>query len=274
MAWAYVNGIRLHYEVHGSGDPVLMVMGSGSAGHVWDVYQVPALTRAGFRVITFDHRGIPPTDRCAEGFTIDDMVRDTAALVEELGAGPVRLVGTSMGAQICQELMLARPELVRSAVLMATRARTDEMRRAMAEAEIELHDAGLALPPRYAAVVRALKYLSPRTLADPDRAGDWLGLFGMAAPRGAGERVHMEFSAMPDRRAAYRRITRPCHVIAFSDDVITPPAFGREVAEAIPGAGFDVVEGTGHYGYLEAPDRVNDILVARLRQEDLVAERP
>jgi len=106
MAWAAVNGIRMHYDSEGTGQPVLMVMGSGSRGRVWDLHQVPALTAAGYRVITFDNRGIPPTDECAEGFTVDDMVADTAALVEHLGIGPCLFVGTSMGAQIVQDLAL------------------------------------------------------------------------------------------------------------------------------------------------------------------------
>ncbi|MCV2462936.1 alpha/beta hydrolase [Streptomyces sp. ICN988] len=267
MAWAAVNGIRMHYDSEGTGQPVVMVMGSGSRGRVWDLHQVPALTAAGFRVITFDNRGIPPTEECAEGFTVEDMVADTAALVEHLGLGPCLFVGTSMGAQIVQELALARPELVRRAVLMATRGRSDTMRRALAGAEIALHDSGLRLPPAYTAVMRALQNLSPRTLADPARISDWLDLFEMSAPTGRGDRVHMEFSAMDDRLAAYAEIGAPCHVISFADDLITPAHLGREVADAIPGATYDLVPDCGHYGYLEEPDAVNKIITEFLRQE-------
>ncbi|MFD0140233.1 alpha/beta fold hydrolase [Streptomyces sp. NPDC127159] len=267
MAWAAVNGIRMHYDSEGTGQPVLMVMGSGSRGRVWELHQVPALTAAGYRVITFDNRGIPPTDECAEGFTVDDMVADTAALVEHLGIGPCLFVGTSMGAQIVQELALRRPELVRRAVLMATRGRSDTLRRALAEAEIALHDSGLRLPPRYTAVVRALQNLSPRTLADSGPIDDWLDLFEMSAPTSRGDRVHMQFSAMDDRLAAYAGIGRPCQVISFADDLITPAHLGREVADVIPGATYDLVPGCGHYGYLEDPDAVNKIIIEFFRQE-------
>ncbi|KOG89392.1 alpha/beta hydrolase, partial [Streptomyces varsoviensis] len=123
MALISVNGIRINYEDHGSGEPVVMIMGTGGGGRAWRLHQVPALTAAGYRVITFDNRGIPPTDACPGGFTIDDMVADTAGLIEALGLGPARVVGTSLGGYIAQELALARPELVRQAVLMATRGR-------------------------------------------------------------------------------------------------------------------------------------------------------
>ncbi|MFJ6017553.1 alpha/beta fold hydrolase [Streptomyces sp. NPDC092952] len=267
MAWASVNGIRIHHESQGAGEPVLMVMGSGSRGRVWDLHQVPALTAAGYRVITFDHRGVPPTDECADGFTLDDMVADTAALVEHLGIGPCLAVGTSLGAQILQELMLARPELISRAVLMATRARTDTLRRALSATEIDLHDSGLRLPPRYAAVIQAIQNLSPRTLADGEQIQDWLDLFEVSAPTRPGGRVHMGFSAMPDRTRAYRAIDRPCQVIAFGDDMITPPHLGEEVADAIPGARFELIQGCGHYGYLEDPKQVNKTLIEFLRLE-------
>jgi len=256
-----VNGIRLNYQDTGEGEPVVMIQGTGGGHTVWQLHQVPALTAAGFRVITFDNRGIPPTSECPEGFTLQDLVGDVAGLVERLGLGPVRVVGTSMGAFVAQELALARPDLVRQAVLMATRGRTDTLRAALTRAETELHDSGTVLPPRYAAVLRALKSLSPRTLDDDAALADWLDLFELAAPAGPGQRAQMEVSRLDDRLAAYRGIRVPCQVIAFADDLITPPHLGREVADAIPGAAFELIEGCGHYGYLEDPAAVNKALV-------------
>ncbi|SOB81282.1 alpha/beta fold hydrolase [Streptomyces sp. 1331.2] len=256
-----VNGIRLHYEDTGAGEPVVLIQGTGGGATVWQLHQVPALTAAGFRVITFDNRGIPPSSECPEGFSIRDLVGDVAGLVERLDLGPVRVVGTSLGAFVAQELALARPDLVRRVVLMATRGRTDTLRAALNRAEIELHDAGVLLPPRYAAVLRALRSLSPRTLDDDAALADWLDLFELAPAGGPGLRAQMELSMLDDRLEAYRGIRVPCQVIAFADDVVTPPHLGREVANAVPGAVFDLVECCGHYGYLEDPDTVNKLLV-------------
>ncbi|MFH8983024.1 alpha/beta fold hydrolase [Streptomyces varsoviensis] len=265
MALISVNGIRINYEDHGSGEPVVMIMGTGGGGRAWRLHQVPALTAAGYRVITFDNRGIPPTDACPGGFTIDDMVADTAGLIEALGLGPARVVGTSLGGYIAQELALARPELVRQAVLMATRGRVDAMGRALATAEAELYDSGPALPPRYAAVVRAQQNLSPRTLEHDEQARDWLDLFEMVVQDGPGTRVQMDIAPPADRLRAYRRITVPCHVIAFTDDLITPAKLGREVADAIPDATYDEIAACGHYGYLEDPAAVNKAIVEFFR---------
>jgi pimeloyl-ACP methyl ester carboxylesterase len=252
-----VNGIKLNYKDSGHGEPVVMIQGTGGGHSVWHLHQVPALAAAGYRVVTFDNRGIPPSSVCAEGFTVADMVGDVAGLIEHLGAGPCRIVGTSLGAFVAQELALARPDLVRQVVLMATRGRTDVLRGALVEAEVELHDAGVDLPPRYAAVLRALHSLSPRTLDDDTAVTDWLDLFELAPGSGPGRRAQMELSRMPDRLAAYRAVTVPCHVIAFADDLVTPPSLGREVADAVPGATYEVIPGCGHYGYLEDPATVN-----------------
>ncbi|MFI6033367.1 alpha/beta fold hydrolase [Streptomyces sp. NPDC051315] len=266
MPSAQINGVTLHYQVAGRGDPVVLVMGRGAGGRAWHLHQVPALTAAGYRVVTFDNRGIPPSGECPGGFTIDDMVADTAGLVEHLGLGPCRIVGTSLGAYVVQELMLARPELVRQGVLMATRGRTDTLRAAAADAERALHDSGVTLPPAYAAWVRALRNLSPATLEDEQSVQDWLELFAFSPEAGGpGARAQSDITVPDGRLAAYRAIDVPCLVVGFADDLVLPPRLGREVAAAIPSAVYREIKDCGHYGYLERPDEVNRALLEFFR---------
>lgn len=262
MPVAEINGINLSYEDTGSGEPVVLVMGTAASGRAWHLYQVPALTCAGYRAITFDNRGIPPTDECPQGFTIDDLVADTAGLIEYLGLGRCRLVGTSMGAQVVQELMLARPDLVSRGVLMATRGRSDVLRTASARAELDLIDESVRLPPSYEAMVRATQNLSPRTMNDPEKMRDWLDLFAVSpTPRTAGVRAQLALDGFSSRLAAYREIGVPSLVIGFGDDLMLPVHLNREVADAIPGADYRQIEGCGHYGYLERPDEVNAVML-------------
>ncbi|MDU0293225.1 alpha/beta fold hydrolase [Saccharothrix longispora] len=252
-----MNGIRVNYEERGSGEPVLLVMGSGASGRAWHLHQVPALVAAGYRVITPDNRGIPPSEVSADPFTVHDMVADLVGLIEHLGIGACRLVGTSLGAYIVQELALARPDLVTQAVLIATRARDDVFRTALTRAEVELAESGTRLPVRYQAAIRAMRNLSRRTLEDDTTARDWLDLFELSPQDGLGYLSHLALNPMPDRRAAYRAISTSCLVIGFDEDLVLPWRLGREVADLIPGARFELVEGCGHYGYLENPMVVN-----------------
>ncbi|WP_258341055.1 alpha/beta fold hydrolase [Saccharopolyspora gregorii] len=233
----------------GTGEPVVLVTGSGAGGSTWHL-QVPALVAAGYRVLTPDHR-----EHSAGG--ADDLVADLVRLIERVRLGPCRLVGTSLGAHVVQELLLARPDLARQAVLLATRGRADALRAAMVAAERELLASGVVLPPGYAAVQRALQFLSPATLNDDVRLTDWLDLFEAFPPERATELVDVA----ADRLDAYRAIRVPTLVIGFGDDLIAPPHLGREVAAAIPGARYMEIADCAHYGYLERPEAVNSALL-------------
>ncbi|WP_369215149.1 alpha/beta fold hydrolase [Streptomyces flavofungini] len=262
MPVARLRGSNLAYDEYGTGDPVVMVTGTGAPGRMWRTHQVPALTRAGHRVITLDNRGIPPSDPCPDDFTLDDMAADIAALIEHLGAGPCRVVGYSLGAIAVQELLLARPGLVRQAVLLATSGRTDALTGAMTAAELELVPEGAKLPPRFRAYVQALQNLSPRTLNDEESLRDWLAVLELSAVDLSGVRGQLGLQLIPDRRAAYRRIRTPCLVIGFADDLVVRPHLSREVARSIPGARYTEIPGCGHYGYLENPAAVNAAITA------------
>ena len=257
-----LNGIRLSYQVTGSGELVVLVMGTGSPGRVWHLHQVPALVAAGYRVAIVDNRGILPSDECASGMAIDDLVGDTAALIEHLGDGPARVAGISLGSRIVQELALARPDLVSKAVLMAAHGRPDPVQSTLSAGQRALYDAGIELPSMYYAAITALLNLSPRTLNDCPAVQEWLDLFEFSGSGiSTGVRAQMEVEDFPNRLAAYGRIRVPSLVIGFADDLMVPPYLAREVAEAIPGARYEEIEGCGHFGYLERPAEINKLLV-------------
>jgi pimeloyl-ACP methyl ester carboxylesterase len=245
------------YDDRGRGDPVLFIAGRGGAGRTWHLHQVPEFLRAGYRCITFDNRGTGATEN-ADGFTTETMVADTAALIEKLDVAPAHIVAVSMGAFIAQELMVARPELVRSAVLMATRGRQDRSRDFFRAAEIELAESGIELPAAYEAKVRLLESFSPKTLNDDVAVRDWIDMFTMWPTKPTpGLKTQLSIAPEGNRLAAYRSITAPVLVIGFQDDVVLPAYLAREVADAIPNGRYLEIPGTGHLGFLERPQVVN-----------------
>lgn len=252
----------------GNGEPVLFIAGQGAVGRTWDLHQVPAFLAAGYRIITFDNRGVGATSS-AQSFTTATMVADTAELIESLDAAPVRLVGTSMGSYIAQELMLARPELVSQAVLMATRGRHDRAREFFRTAEGELADAHVRLPPSYDAKLRLLEGFSPKTLNDDAAIEDWIDTFTLWPTEWTpGVRAQHRVAPLNDRRPAYRAITTPVLVIGFADDLVMPPHLGAEVADAIPNGRYLEIVDAGHLGFLERPHAVNSAIL------DFFAQRP
>ena len=186
------------------------------------------------------------------------MVADTAALIEKLDVAPARIVAVSMGAFIAQELMLARPELVRVAVLMATRGRHDRTRDFFRTAERELADSGVQLPASYDAKIRLLESFSPKTLNDDTAVRDWIEMFTMWPVKPTpGLRCQLDVGPDGNRLPAYRSITAPVLVIGFADDVVLPPHLGREVADALPNGRYLEIPDTGHLGFIEQPQAVN-----------------
>lgn len=261
-----VHGVNISFDEHGSGEPVLLITGTGGRGREWRLHQVPAITSAGYRVITVDNRGVPPSDVGPEGFTLDDMVEDVAGLVGGLAISPCRVVGFSLGGIIVMEALLKYPGLFSQAVLMGTRGRTDTLRAALSAAPAEVEDGGIALPPKYAAVVRAMQYLSPRTLNDEQLICDWLDMFELWPEDAAISRAQRGVGLIGNRLEEYRKITSPCLVIAFQDDLITPPFFGREIAQSIPDCRYEEIPGCGHYGHFEQPDAVNAEILGFFRK--------
>lgn len=260
MSYVHSNGIRLWYQRAGHGEPVLLIQGSGAGGQVWDIHQVPALRQAGYQTVIFNNRGIAPSDAPAGKYSLAELVDDTKGLIEALDLAPCRILGTSLGAMIAQELAVSAPQLVRSAVLMATRARSDVMRRAQTLADRELLDSGIRLPPRYQAVNSVQQMLSPRTLNNDAEMATWLELFELGSGGGdAPGQAWIDTDA--DQRARIRGIVAPCRVIAFSDDVIAPPYLCAEVADAIPNGDLVEIDGCGHLGHLERPDLVNAAII-------------
>jgi pimeloyl-ACP methyl ester carboxylesterase len=261
MSFVSVNGIRLSYERTGKGHRVLLIMGQAAGGNVWSMYQVPALTEAGYEVITFDNRGMPPSEVPPGDYALADLVADTEGLIEALDAGPCRVVGTSLGAMVAAELAVQRPDLVTCCVLLALRSRADTFRRALWAGERALAREGLKLPPPYEAPISLLQMFSRATLNDDVAVSSWLDLYEMSSARREAASGQDAVDVLCDRRDVLRAIPVPCRVIAFSEDLMCPPHLCEEAAEIIPDCDYVEIGSCGHVGYLERPAEVNAAMI-------------
>lgn len=260
MPVATVNGVRLDYRVDGEPDaePVLLVCGTGQPAISWQVAVTPRLVDAGYRVVAHDNRGMPPSECPPPPYSVADLAADAAALIEHLGLARCRVAGLSLGAMAAQELALARPDLVRAAVMMGTVGRSSALLRAWARANMELEQAGIVLPGRYVAMSTVMATASPGRQLDDRFVGPLIELMAEAPPwsgPGAEGQYAADF-AYDDRLGALAGVTVPSLVIGFEHDLMTPPSRGREVAEAIPGGRYVEVPGCGHLGPFEDADAV------------------
>ncbi|MFT3998032.1 MAG: alpha/beta hydrolase [Asticcacaulis sp.] len=95
--WLGLKDLKLHVEdTGGTGRPVILIHGWPLSGASWKA-QVPALSEAGFRVITYDRRGFGHSDKPIAGYGYGTLADDLAGLIEALNLNDVTLVGFSMG---------------------------------------------------------------------------------------------------------------------------------------------------------------------------------
>jgi len=253
--------VDISFDDYGYGEPVLLITGTGSRGREWAAYQIPAIISSGRRAITVDNRGVSPSDAGLDGFTLDDMVEDTVGLIGALGITTCRIVGFSLGGMIALESALKYPDLFTQAVVMGTRGRTATLQLALSNAHAALEDSGIVLPPAYDAAMRALQFLSPRTLNNEQSIRDWLDLFELTPLNTRVSKAQRGLDLIDNRLEEYRKIKVSCLVIGFQDDLVVPPFFCREVADSIPDARYEEVPGCGHYGHLERPAEVNSLIL-------------
>lgn len=266
MPFAKINKIRIHYEVYGTGDAVLLLNGLSAPGVNW-LYQVRDLSPR-YQVITFDNRGVGESDLPrAEMYPMALMADDAARLLKQLGVRRAHVLGASMGGTIALELALRHPRLVRSLVLACTWAKADARFIRTVEAWVRLART-VTLEERFRDVLFPMVY-SPAFFERPGALRE--GLIRVLAypfPTTAEglERQARGLLAWNGARVKdLGRIKAPTLVLVGRDDILTPPAFSRALARLIPRATLRILPG-GHGFFVEEASAFNRAVLAFLRR--------
>jgi pimeloyl-ACP methyl ester carboxylesterase len=106
------NGVGLYYEIHGDGEPLVLVHGSWVDATRWG-FVVPGLAES-FGVVAYDRRGHSRSERPDAPGSVDEDGDDLAALLETLDLAPAHVVTSSYGGNIALRLATRRPEIFRS----------------------------------------------------------------------------------------------------------------------------------------------------------------
>jgi len=113
------DGLKLRYEIRGSGEPVALIMGFSGSGRGWGEAFLK-LMEARFKIFVIDNRGTGESDKPDAEFTLADMAADIAAVLDHAETPRAHIFGISMGGMIAQEFALAYPERTRGLVLGCT----------------------------------------------------------------------------------------------------------------------------------------------------------
>jgi 3-oxoadipate enol-lactonase len=258
--------LKLYYESHGEGEPLILIRGLGSNADHWYA-QVPDLS-AHWRVIVFDNRGIARSGDPGGPFSINDMAEDTVALMEGLGIAQAHVLGLSMGGMIAQELAIAHPRRVRALLLVVTHCGgrhavspakevTGTIQRVAAENSDEARLAALPV------------FFAPRTLSEQPRVIQEYAEVSMKYPASP-EILARQMKAISQHDVYDRlpQIASPTLVMTGADDVLIPPENSNILADRIPGAQLHVIPDCGHQVLIEAPRACNRVIIDFLQQVD------
>ena len=241
-------------ERQGTGPDVLLIAGLGDPAEAWQ-FQLDGLADR-YRLIAYDNRGMGRTPLPAEPFSVATLADDAAALLRMLDVPVAHVAGFSGGSAIAQELALRHPELVRSLVLASTWPHTDAFLRAAVKFLRWLPEAA----PTERAFLEAfcLWIYTPRAHADGTVGKIIEEVLAFPHPPSV-EAIQRSLDAFLSHDTVGRLsdIAVPTLVLAGGLDLITPPRYGRAVADGIPDARVEILAEEAHQPFQEAPDLFN-----------------
>ncbi len=249
------NGIEIYYELHGHGDPLVLIMGFRRNTEWW-YRQLPALSQH-FTVLAFDNRGAGRSDKPAADYSIPLFADDTAALMDALDIEGAHVVGISMGGYIAQELAVNHPEMVRSLVLGCTGA-GGETAAVMSPEAMKKFIANKGLSPEEILRKDMDIYFSDRFIREhPEEIEEFIEIsLRYYQPPDAFLR---QFAACRAHDTADRlhRIEVPTLIVSGDDDPLVPPENSRILKSLIPHAELLFLPGGRHCFFMEMSERFN-----------------
>ncbi len=267
MPRVQAGSIVMHYERRGSGEPLVLIMGFGGSGAMWDDAFVDLLA-AQFDVIVPDNRGTGQSEKIDEPIELRTLADDVAHLLDALGIARAHVFGVSMGGMVAQEFALAHPQRPRGLVLGCTHSGGHGTVPADPEVvQLLLPQKGMA--PRDVIQRTFQAMLTPETIARDTTFLDAMAgrMLAHATPVFVFRR-QMEAIRRFEVCDRLHAIAAPTLVIAGDRDRLVPPQNAERLAAAIPNARLEVMHGAAHNFSWEAREETARLVTAFLEKVD------
>jgi 3-oxoadipate enol-lactonase len=259
-----VSGIEIDYLIEGDGpETIVMINGLADEKESWG-YQTPDFVGAGFRVLSFDNRGVGQSSKPAGPYDTGMFAADAKALVEALDISGFHMVGTSMGGMIAQEYAIAYGSDLKSLTLSSTYAAPGPFCSRMFSMWADMApELGVPFVMRDVTLFAfTLPFFETREseLQEFEEA--------MAAMDQPLEAYLAQLSSIQTHDATDRldRITTATLVIAGEADILIPVALSRRLHEGISGSEWATTAG-GHASIWEHPEPFNQAVLAFIKRQ-------
>ncbi len=260
-----VNQADLHYTDQGTG-PGNLFFGHGLlwSGEMFRA-QVDYFSRR-YRCVTLDWRGQGRSAITPDGYDMDTLAADAAAVIEQLGLAPCHYVGLSMGGFVGLRLALHRPELLRSLILLESTADPEPAANVPRYRRLNWVARWIGLWPVAGRVMPIM--FGRNFLTDPARAAE-RRYWRQQLLRNRRHGITRAVAGVIERQGVYAhldRISLPTLIVVGDQDVATPPTYSQRMQARIPGAQLIVIPGAGHSATVEEPAAINAAIDSFLQQ--------
>lgn len=255
-----VNDINMYYEVHGEGEPLVLIQGVGGDLVTWSYFQIPEFSKK-YRVIAFDNRGVGRTDAPDSPYSIQMMVEDTAGLLNALGIEKAHMLGLSMGGRIAMEFALKYPQKTKSMILACTSAYSHPWTLQVLDMLVRMDREGTS--PETRCRYQLLILFTLRFFENDKRVQKAINNV-LTNPHPQPVYAYARQCAAiaeHDSRQSIGRISVPTLVLAGKEDILDPLPLSEELHAGIPGSELAILEGGGHALFQEIPDKFNQAVL-------------
>lgn len=259
-----VNDIEICVDDTEKGDHILLLF-HGLTGCKETMYPIRDFFKDEYRVITVDTRGHGESTR-PENYNLDDHARDALAIIDELELSDVNILGYSMGSYIALRIAEVDCSNIGHLILLCTKpnGKTSSVARLLKQANLDITQ--VSQEEMMQVILKAS--VAPQTF-EKIISGEFDidGLLNGDADQELSEAEKASEDASLanfDNSKDYDKVNCKTLVIGAEYDGINPPELGREVAENIKNAKFELVKDAGHMIAFEKPEEFTDIVKAFL----------
>jgi 3-oxoadipate enol-lactonase len=258
---------EIAYEVIGEGVSLIFIHEVATDQRIWQRQQ--AYFQQGYRTLTVDVLGQGQVAWPPQDISIERAARHVQHLMERLGTGPAILIGVSMGAAVAMHLAFEAPALVRGLGLVSPWGYASGDMQSLINRLFRLAEAGDM--PAHTDLL--LRYSFP-TILSTAQAIEMEWLRALILEQNAWSVAYSWVACLAcDLRAEISQIKSTSLIIAGLNDLFSPPYLARGVAEGLVEVELEIWEETGHFPFLEDPERFNRRL-ERFIQRCLVSAGP